>query len=266
MFIKFCFFNLVAPEINISLIGEQIENKYLSIHCNIQSRPDLIKIQWFNGTNLINLTNQNRLTILLTRYMHKNQIICQGINQVGKRNQSITLEIDCNFYLFTIIQKKTNFFLDKPIFIDSNGNELKNYSVLLVNEGESIKFECLVDSFPSSFISWIFNERILSINKTSIQINNVQSNRHLGFYICSAQHRIFGIFNRTIRLALKSPPEMIEEKKIHSVDLGQSATLVCSISTDIPIQVCFFFQNDFFSIYLKSDFRMYFGYEKINQK
>jgi len=91
MFSKF----LVPPEINISLIGQQNENKFISIYCNIHCRPDLIKIQWFNGTNLLNTTNENRLNIFLTRYMHKNKIICQAINQVGKRNQSIILQINC---------------------------------------------------------------------------------------------------------------------------------------------------------------------------
>jgi hypothetical protein len=120
-----------------------------------------------------------------------------------------------------------------------NGNEINNYSVILVNEGESIKFECLVDSFPLSFISWIFNEQIIVTNQTFIQIDNVQSNQDIGIYTCSAHHSLFGIFNRTIRLALKGPPEMIEEKKIDSVYVGESALLVCSISKDIPIQVCF---------------------------
>jgi hypothetical protein len=116
--------------------------------------------------------------------------------------------------------------------------------------------ECLVDSFPSSFISWRFNEQIISINETSIQIDNVQSNQDLGLYICSAHHSIFGIFNRTIRLALKGPPEMIEDKKIDLVYVGQLAVLVCSISKDIPIQVSFvFFRKIVYLIVI----RMYFG-------
>jgi hypothetical protein len=98
--------NLVAPEINISLIGQQIENQLINIHCDIECRPDLIKIQWFNGTDLLNLRNENRLSIVLTRYMHQNQITCQATNQVGKRNRSITLEVNCMFYLF-----EKNFFL-----------------------------------------------------------------------------------------------------------------------------------------------------------
>jgi len=117
--------------------------------------------------------------------------------------------------------------------------------------------ECLVDSFPSSFISWRFNQQIISINKTSIEIDNIQSNQHLGLYICSAYHSIFGIFNRTIRLALKGPPEMIEDKKIQLVYVGQLATLVCSISKDIPAQVCYFFRK-IFVVYLIL-IRMYFG-------
>jgi hypothetical protein len=84
----------------MNLIGQQIENKLISIHCNIQCRPELTKIQWFNGTNLFNVTNEIRLSIVLTRYMHKNKIICQAINQVGKRNQSITLQVNCKFNLF----------------------------------------------------------------------------------------------------------------------------------------------------------------------
>ncbi len=131
------------------------------------------------------------------------------------------------------------YFLDKPIFIDNDGNQIENRSVILVNENESIELECLVDSFPLSLISWIFNEQILSTNKTFLKIDSIQSIKHLGVYTCSAYHSAFGIFNRTIRVALKGPPEIVEETNINSVHTGQSVLLVCSISKDIPTQVCF---------------------------
>jgi hypothetical protein len=80
---------------------------------------------------------------------------------------------------------------------------MKNSSVILVNEGETVKLECLIDSSPSALISWTFNGQMLSTNERFVLIDNVQSIEHLGLYICSAHHTTFGIFNRTIRLALK---------------------------------------------------------------
>ncbi|CAF4865535.1 unnamed protein product, partial [Rotaria socialis] len=218
---------IFRPEINISLIGKQIENNIIYIQCNVECRPDLIKIQWFNGTSLLNITNENRLSLLLTRYMNKNKITCQAINQVGTTNQSIILDI-----------------IYKPIFIDSYRNQLNNSSVTLVNEGESIELECYVDSSPSSLITWIFNEEIILFNQTSLKIDYVQSMQHIGFYICSAHHSLFGTFNRTIRLGLKGPPEMIEEKTMDSVYIGQSVTFICTISNDIPIQEIFWSRED----------------------
>jgi len=50
---------------------------------------------------------------------------------------------------------------------------------------------------------------------------------------------------------------MIEDKKIQLVYVGQLATLVCSISKDIPAQVCYFFRK-IFVVYLIL-IRMYFG-------
>ncbi|CAF1633514.1 unnamed protein product [Rotaria magnacalcarata] len=211
---------IFRPEINIILIGKQIENNIIYIQCNVECRPNLIKIQWFNGTSLLNITNENRLSLLLTRYMNKNKITCQAINQVGTTNQSIILDI-----------------IYKPIFIDTYRNQLNNSSITLVNEGESIELECHVDSSPSSLITWIFNEEIILFNQTSLKIDYVQSMQHIGLYICSAHHSLFGTFNRTIRLGLKGPPEMIEEKTVDSVYIGQSVTFICSISNDIPIQV-----------------------------
>lgn len=113
---------------------------------------------------------------------------------------------------------------------------MSNYSVVLVDEEQTIELECLVSSFPSSIISWIFNEKILSTNQTTLKIYHLQ----IGFYICTAHHPLFGIFNQTIRVALKGPPEMLEETTIHSAYVGQSVSLVCSISTDIPTDVCSF--------------------------
>ncbi|CAF4616312.1 unnamed protein product, partial [Rotaria socialis] len=195
---------IFRPEINISLIGKQIENNIIYIQCNVECRPNLIKIQWFNGSSLLNITNENRLSLLLTRYMNKNKITCQAINQVGTTNQSIILDI-----------------IYKPIFIDTYRNQLNNSSITLVNEGESIELECHVDSSPSSLITWIFNEEIILFNQTSLKIDYVQSMQHIVFlYI----------------LGLKGPPEMIEEKTVDSVYIGQSVTFICSISNDIAIQ------------------------------
>ena len=59
------------------------------------------------------------------------------------------------------------------MFIDTQGNQIQNYSVILINEQESIKLECLVDSYPSAFLSWIFNEQVIATNQTVIQINNI---------------------------------------------------------------------------------------------
>lgn len=196
--------NLVSPEINLNVIGKQTENNVISIECNIQCRPNLIKIQWFNGTSLLNKTDSNKLSFKLTRYMNKNQITCQAQNQVGIKNQSIILDINCIFFhVFIVIFLSFILYLDKPIFVDKYGNQLNNSSIILVNEGESIEFSCLVDSSPLSTINWIFNNEVILINKTSIKIDSVESFQHIGIYICSAHHSIFGIFNRTIRLALK---------------------------------------------------------------
>ncbi|CAF2034512.1 unnamed protein product [Rotaria magnacalcarata] len=211
---------IFRPEINIILIGKQIENNIIYIQCNVECRPNLIKIQWFNGTSLLNITNENRLSLLLPRYMNKNKITCQAINQVGTTNQSIILDI-----------------IYKPISIDTYRNQLNNSSITLVNEGESIELECHVDLSPSSLITWIFNEEIILFNQTSLKIDYVQSMQHIGFYICSAHHSLFGTFNRIIRLGLKGPPEMIEEKTVDSVYIGQSVTFICSISNDTAIQV-----------------------------
>ncbi|CAM4977086.1 unnamed protein product [Rotaria socialis] len=198
---------IFRPEINISLIGKQIENNIIYIQCNVECRPNLIKIQWFNGSSLLNITNENRLSLLLTRYMNKNKITCQAINQVGTTNQSIILDI-----------------IYKPIFIDTYRNQLNNSSITLVNEGESIELECHVDSSPSSLITWIFNEEIILFNQTSLKIDYVQSMQHIVFlYI--RKHLFF-----------KGPPEMIEEKTVDSVYIGQSVTFICSISNDIAIQ------------------------------
>jgi hypothetical protein len=66
-------------------------------------------------------------------------------------------------------------------------------------------------------------------------------------------------------LALKGPPEMIEEKKIDSVYLGQSILLHCLISKDIPIEVCYRKSHEK-KEKLYFIFRVYFGHKKINRK
>ncbi|CAF1663599.1 unnamed protein product, partial [Adineta ricciae] len=209
---------IFAPEINLTLDGKQTEGELIRITCEISSRPDFDEIQWFNGSVLLNMTNQTRLEVKLTRYMHGNRISCQVKNQVGKRNQSLTLQVNY-----------------KPVFVDLHGNEMNNYSVVLVDEEQTVELQCLVSSFPSSIISWIFNEKILSTNQTTLKIDHLP----IGLYVCTAHHPLFGIFNRTIRVALKGPPEMLEETTIHSAYVGQSALLVCSISKDIPTEEIF---------------------------
>jgi len=80
-------------------------------------------------------------------------------------NQFHLMLFVCFSFHLKIIFFENEFILDKPIFVDVNGNQMNNSSVILVNEGESVKLECLVDSSPSSLISWIFNGQILSTNQ-----------------------------------------------------------------------------------------------------
>lgn len=80
---------------NLTLDGKQTEGELIHIICEVSSRPDFDEIQWFNGSYLLNMTNQTRLEVKLTRYMHGNRINCQAKNQVGKRNQSLTLQVNC---------------------------------------------------------------------------------------------------------------------------------------------------------------------------
>lgn len=86
---------LVRPEVNLTIIGQLIENELISIICQIECRPNYKEIRWFNGTQLINSNNKTSLALLLNRSMHFNEIICQVKNSVGITNQSILLNITC---------------------------------------------------------------------------------------------------------------------------------------------------------------------------
>lgn len=114
---------------------------------------------------------------------------------------------------------------------------MRNSSIVLVNEGESMKLECLVDSYPISTISWSFNGKIVLENSSSLYLKKIQMKKHLGYYICMAHHSIFGRFHRTIRLIRKNPPEILQEKKIYSAFQKQSVRIACQISKDLPLQV-----------------------------
>ena len=144
--------------------------------------------------------------------------------------------------------------VDRPMFVNADGStRTKNSSLILVHAGDSVQLNCFVDSYPSSRVSWQVNGKILSFNETSLRLTDIQSHRHIGLYICHADHPLFGQFNQTIRVALKGsslpssnrrrrlfcsgPPEIIDDERVRSVHVGQSLSLVCSISAEIPIQV-----------------------------
>lgn len=118
---------------------------------------------------------------------------------------------------------------------------MKNSSVVLVNEYENIQFECYVDSYPSSIIFWSFNDEILSKNENILLRNNISLKYDIGLYYCHAEHPRFGLFNRTIRLALKNPPEFYENNLLYSINLGQTVEMICRISNHIPTKVSFRF-------------------------
>ena len=86
---------LDAPEINLTLTGEQTEDQLVTMHCHVSSRPSVDQVRWFNGSARLNASDGNRLQLKLTRYMHGNQIHCQATNAVGRRNQSRTLQVNC---------------------------------------------------------------------------------------------------------------------------------------------------------------------------
>lgn len=85
------------PKIDLISKGNLNENENLTIISKIRSRPNVDLIEWFNGTNLLNLTNQTRFNLILTRFMHNNRIFCRVTNQIGTTNQSIQLKVNCKF-------------------------------------------------------------------------------------------------------------------------------------------------------------------------
>lgn len=227
------------PKLKLIFSGNENENSNVTIRCQIESRPDVYRIEWFNGTHSLQRTNQTQINFTLTRFMHRNLLICQATNQIGTTNQSIQLNVNCNYsisstcFFFFIFES----ILDRPVFVE-------NSSVVLVDEGESAKLECLVDSSPRCQISWIFKNKLLIENVESVVINKIQSKKHIGFYVCQANHSIFGLFNRTIRVALKTPPEIIEQNEIYSGYVQQSISLVCRLSKDLPLKNLFWSRQD----------------------
>ncbi len=107
-------------------------------------------------TSLLNIRDENHLSIWLNRFNHRNKIKCQVKNQGEINNQSIVLQLIC-FHFKSWTKKKLFIYLDKPIFFDKNDLKIKNSSIILVDKDEKVEFECFVDSFPQSSIWWTFN-------------------------------------------------------------------------------------------------------------
>ena len=222
---------------NLTIVGEMIENQLISIHCESDCRPTCETIQWFNGTNKFNSTNEKSISLILTRSMHFNQIICQVNNSIGSTNQSIILYINCKYSQTSFLSLTSS--LDRPRFVDQYGNLLSNSSIILIDEFEDISMECFVDSYPPSKIFWSFNNEIVLRNENLFVKKHLSLEKDIGLYQCHAQHSFFGLFNRTIRLAGKYPPELIHNQMIYSTNLGQTIQIICLISNHIPIQVSF---------------------------
>ena len=120
------------------------------------------------------------------------------------------------------------------------GNEFNESEMIkLVSENETIELECYVDSYPATNLYWIFNQQILLKNVHKLRIENISLEKDLGKYQCCVEHQYFGLFNRSILLKLKSPPEFLSNEVSYSTSVHQSIQMICFLSKDLPIQVCF---------------------------
>ena len=83
------------------MIGQLIEDERIEIVVEIECRPNYELIRWFNGKNILtNETNVTKISLILNRSIHRNEILCQVLNSIGITNQSIQLNFICKFFFF----------------------------------------------------------------------------------------------------------------------------------------------------------------------
>ncbi|CAF0869253.1 unnamed protein product, partial [Didymodactylos carnosus] len=209
------------PDVRLAIKQQTpiIENTFIKLLCEVNARPSVYQfryIRWYNGSVMIQNQHGSEMELFILRSMNNNEITCEALNTVGKKNSTLRLDV-----------------VYKPSFYEkSNGQSrvINESSVTyhIVDLEKMTTLECLVDSNPRSKISWKFNDQILSGQSQSLlYLKNLKEDQ-LGSYQCIAYHSRFGQVKRTIKLVQKRPP-LIRSEPSRLAHVGHETTLVCII-------------------------------------
>ncbi|CAF4923188.1 unnamed protein product, partial [Rotaria magnacalcarata] len=189
-----------SPMIHLDGGGSINENEKLTLTCRVDAYPSIDYYQWYKNHQKLN-TSSLTSSIVIEKVSKEDSgiYICMVKNTLNYFNGSSIEKYNKTQTKVTVNYAPKVRTFDSIVAVD----------LLTTN----VKFQCEIDSYPESIVTWRFNNNnvIFNSNKYSIvqnkslsylTIQQIQSNTDYGLYSCNATNNL-GYNSTTIQLRSK---------------------------------------------------------------
>ncbi|CAF2092549.1 unnamed protein product [Rotaria magnacalcarata] len=204
-----------SPMIHLDGGGSINENEKLTLTCRVDAYPSIDYYQWYKNHQKLN-TSSLTSSIVIEKVSKEDSgiYICMVKNTLNYFNGSSIEKYNKTQTKVTVNYAPKVRTFDSIVAVD----------LLTTN----VKFQCEIDSYPESIVTWRFNNNnvIFNSNKYSIvqnkslsylTIQQIQSNTDYGLYSCNATNNL-GYNSTTIQLRSKAIPESPTDLNVTNID------------------------------------------------
>ncbi|XP_012232150.1 irregular chiasm C-roughest protein-like isoform X2 [Linepithema humile] len=185
-----------APKVSLSKIDRIVEGSELRFKCNAEANPSNLEYRWFiNKKKVIGDYTTEMIIHNATRELHDATVKCEVSNDVGKSEESQTLDI-----------RYGPQFRHPPVSVETH-------------YGATEILQCDVDGNPTPEILWYHEDSERTV-ATSPNISVVVSPDTAGRYYCKARVPGFPELTGFANVYIRAPPTIVSQRTQYVPDEG----------------------------------------------
>ena len=207
--------SLDSPIVYIQGGGLVNENERVALICQVDSYPSVDYYQWYKNNDRLNVSSTtSKLIFEKISKFDQGRYICMVKNTLKYSNGS-SIERFNKSQSQIIVQCKLTRWQNKLILSSNlDAPKLSTQAPIVAEDlhAKNVTLSCQIDSYPSSVISWLYQNRILfnspkykiiqNASSSYLILNEIQSSNDYGIYSCNASNK-FGYNSTTIQLRSK---------------------------------------------------------------
>ncbi|KAI4493872.1 hypothetical protein M0804_002048 [Polistes exclamans] len=233
-----------APKVSLKIRGSGISEKKriiegteLRFKCRAEGNPPDMEYRWFiNEKKVIGDYTTEMIIHNATRDLHDAIVKCEVHNDVGKSEETETLDITCEYNTHKSTQRSLiHMYPDGPQFRHPPTSVETHYSATEI-------LQCDVDGNPTPEILW-YHEDSEHVVARSPNISVFVSPETEGRYFCKAHVPNFPLLTGFANIYIRGPPSIVSQRIQFVPDEGVVKVKCIAISVPKPESVVWSFDG-----------------------